>query len=88
MKIQKTKEFSKNKTTNQIILTFVNDHKYKCIIQSFTANWISLKLYPKFWLNKSITTPNFNHWSFTIRFLWWYFGIQKKFTESIKEEED
>lgn len=73
------KEVTKKKTIKRIVIDFINNHKYKWIHQNFTANWSNLKLYPRFWLNKSIDTPNFNHWSFTIRFLWWYFGIQKKF---------
>lgn len=51
---------------------------YKWISQAFIANWANLKVYPRFWLNKAIETPNFKHWSFTIRFGWWYFGIQRK----------
>lgn len=39
--------------------------RYKWISQAFIANWANLKLYPRFWLNKAIETPNFKHWSFT-----------------------
>lgn len=79
------KEITKNQTVKRIVIQFINNHKYKLINQCFTANLSNLKLYPRFWLNKSISTPNFNHWSFTIRFFWWYFGIEKKFIDLERE---
>jgi len=51
---------------------------YKWISQAFIPNWANLKLYSRFWLNKTIDTLNFKHWSLTVRFGWWYFDIQRK----------
>jgi len=81
------KEVTKTKTVKRFVIDFINNHKYKWIQHNYTASWFHLKLYPRLWLNKSINTPNFNHWSFVIRFLWWYFGIQKKYIVQIKEED-
>ena len=53
-------------------------HNFKLIGHSFTANWKLFMIYPRFWLNKSIKTPSLYHWSFVIRFAWWYFGIERK----------
>ena len=52
--------------------------KYKVISQAFKANHENIKLYPRFWFNEAKNNPGFKHWSFTIRFIWWYFGIQRK----------
>lgn len=82
------KEVTKNKSVKRFILEFINNHKYKWIQQNFTADWAHFKLYPRFWINKSINTPNFNHWSFTIRLFWWYFGIQKKFINDVNANEN
>lgn len=49
----------------------------KIIINSYKADWNSFKCYPRIWINKA-SNPNFKHFSIVIRFMWWYFGIQKK----------
>lgn len=82
------KETTKNKTVKRIVVDFINNHKYKWIGSSFKASWFHLKIYPRFWINKSISTPNFNHWSFVIRLGWWYFGLQKKFIITKKNEDE
>lgn len=51
----------------------------KWIYHCYTANWNNIKLYPRLWINKSYTSPNFKHHSIAIRILWWYFSIQKVF---------
>lgn len=87
MEISLDKELTKKQTVKTLTIKLINNHKYKWINQNFTANWSSLKLYPRFWINKSINTPDFNHWSLVVRFGWWYFGIQKNFN-IIKDDEN
>lgn len=59
-------------------LELIKTHRLKWITHTYMASWASLKAYPRFWLNKSISTPNFDHWSLVCRWGWWYFGIQRK----------
>lgn len=58
---------------------------YKYIYHCYIADRAHFYVWPRFWLNKSIKTPNFNHWSIVCRWAWWYFGIQKK---DIKKKQD
>ena len=62
-------------------IQIVKTHKFKFISQSFKADYERLRVYPRFWLNKSVDTPNFKHWSLAIRWGWWYFGIERKYID-------
>lgn len=42
---------------------------------AYHATWKNLYLYPRFWFSKTIN-PNFTKKFYTIRFGWWYFGIE------------
>lgn len=57
-------------------LTIEYKFKPKFIIHSYIANWFNCKLYPRIWYNKS-KNPGFKHNSIALRWLWWYWGIQK-----------
>lgn len=77
-KYSKQIEYKKPIITN-LLISWYNNKTYEFIGQTFKASWFNLNIYPRIWINSVKDTPNFKHYSITIRWGWWYFGVQKKF---------
>ena len=69
---------NKKPTINNLLISWYNNQNYKILFQAFKADWLNCKVYPRVWINDSRNTPNFRAYSVTIRWIWWYFGINKR----------